>query len=163
LAELVGDRLKLTSGGASRALTVRAALAALDAACSVVLVHDAARPFVTVETVRAVVVAVTQENGAVAGVPLADTLKRADPETNRVLETVDRRGLWRAQTPQGFPRAVLEQAFGQIDDAALAAFTDDAAVVEAAGFPVSLVLDRSDNIKITSAADFALAESLAAL
>lgn len=95
--------------------------------------------------------------------PLGDTLKRAEAHGTRISETVPRRGLWRAQTPQGFPRTVLEQAYrawlakGNRLDA-----TDDATLVEAAGFPVDLVPDRTTNLKVTTADDFLVAEALAA-
>ncbi len=159
LADVAGPRLRVVAGGATRAASVGAALAALDPACHIVLVHDAARPFVARETVDAVIAAAARGVGAVAAVPVSDTLKRARGDA-RVVETVDRAGLWRAQTPQGFPRRVLEEAYRRAGASALEA-TDDAFLVEAAGHPVELVLDTSDNIKITTPEDFVLAEALA--
>jgi 2-C-methyl-D-erythritol 4-phosphate cytidylyltransferase len=97
--------------------------------------------------------------GAVAAIPVADTIKRVAHEQDQIVETVDRRSLWRAQTPQGFPRPMLEAAYarrrGQHD------LTDDAQLVERAGFPVHIVPDRPTNMKITSRDDFLLAEALA--
>lgn len=159
LADLVGARLSVVPGGATRAASVRAALAALDAACHIVLVHDAARPFVAVETVDAVIAAATQGVAAVPAVPVTDTLKQVD-DGLRVTQTVGRAGLWRAQTPQGFPRVMLEEAYRRAGEPGLRA-TDDAALAEAAGFPVAVVPDRPTNIKITTGDDFALAEALA--
>lgn len=156
LAELHGDRLCLVPGGATRAESVRGALAALDAACRIVLVHDAARPFVTRETIDAVIAVAERGVGAVAAVPVGDTLKRADEE-RRVTGTVPRDGLWRAQTPQGFPRRMLERVYETGDPAA----TDDAALVEAAGHPVELVPDVTSNFKVTTSEDFAVAEAIA--
>jgi 2-C-methyl-D-erythritol 4-phosphate cytidylyltransferase len=125
-----------------------------------VLVHDAARPFVSPETIDAVISA-SGEGGAVPAVPVADTLKRADAKSGLVSETVDRVGLWRAQTPQGFPRKVLEEAFRRAEETGFEAFTDESSLVEAAGFPVRLVPDDPRNIKITTPSDLAIAHALA--
>jgi 2-C-methyl-D-erythritol 4-phosphate cytidylyltransferase len=159
LGDLVGERLRLVAGGTTRADSVAAALAALHPACSVVLVHDAARPFVDQETITAVIAVAQSGVGAVAGVPVSDTLKRTAGADGRVTETVDRRGLWRAQTPQGFPRAILEAAYAARDE--LPDPTDDAQLVERLGHPVRIVPGRTTNIKVTSPDDFALAEALA--
>ena len=157
LAELAGERVALVCGGASRAESVAAALAALDGACQVVLVHDAARPFVTVETIEAVIAAAAGGHAAVAAVPVGDTLKRADGADRAIRETVARDHLWRAQTPQGFPRALLERAYAARTGHA----TDDAELVERLGVSVRIVPDRTTNIKVTTPDDFALAEALA--
>jgi 2-C-methyl-D-erythritol 4-phosphate cytidylyltransferase len=159
LGDLAAERLRLVAGGATRADSVAAALAALHPACRVVLVHDAARPFVGPETIDAVIAVAQSGAGAVAGVPVADTLKRVAEADDRVTETVDRRGLWRAQTPQGFPRTMLEEAYAA--RGALPDPTDDAQLVERLGHPVRIVPDRTTNIKVTSPDDFALAEALA--
>jgi 2-C-methyl-D-erythritol 4-phosphate cytidylyltransferase len=91
-------------------------------------------------------------------VPLGDTLKQVFPDDpGRVERTVSRDRLWRAQTPQGFPRPVLERAHA----AGSADATDDAALVEALGIPVRLVPDSNRNLKITTPDDLALAELLA--
>jgi 2-C-methyl-D-erythritol 4-phosphate cytidylyltransferase len=162
LAEVVGGRLTLVAGGATRAASVRAALAGLRPECSLVLVHDAARPFVSPETIDAVIDAADSGTAVVPATPVADTLKRTAPGEHRVLETVDRDGLWRAQTPQGFPRPMLEQAFRTAADVGDWSFTDEAALVEAAGHPVVVVPDRSSNVKLTTPEDFALAEAVLA-
>jgi 2-C-methyl-D-erythritol 4-phosphate cytidylyltransferase len=99
-------------------------------------------------------------DGAVAAVPVSDTLKaQVVDDPTRVSRTVPRDGLWRAQTPQGFPRRLLEQAYA-IEGQASA--TDDASLVEACGAVVRLVPDSSRNLKITTREDLALAEALAA-
>jgi 2-C-methyl-D-erythritol 4-phosphate cytidylyltransferase len=157
LASLLGDRLRVVAGGATRAASVRAALAALDPECRIVLVHDAARPFVATDEIDAVVAAAEQGTGAVAAIPVSDTLKRSD-DGWRITATEPRLGLWRALTPQGFPRRLLEGAYrsaGDLDP------TDDAALVEAAGGTVVLVPGRTTNIKITTADDFRVAEAMA--
>jgi len=158
LADLVGDRFKVVSGGDTRQESVRCCLAALDRACSLVLVHDAARPFVTQSDIDAVLAAVDQNTGAILAVPVSHTLKRADDRL-RVTETVSRRNLWQAQTPQGFPRDLLERAYREAAPGA----TDDAALIESCGGTVVLVPGPTSNIKVTTPEDFALAEALAVL
>lgn len=161
LTPLVGDRLRLVAGGAERGDSVRAALAALPAACSVVLVHDGARPLVSRETIDAVIAVAVGGAGAVAAVPVGDTLKAAgEGDGALVIErTVPRERLWRAQTPQGFPRALLQRA---LDTAAADAVqgTDDAELVERIGGRVELVPDQATNLKLTTPSDFAIAEAL---
>jgi 2-C-methyl-D-erythritol 4-phosphate cytidylyltransferase len=161
LRELTGERLRIVAGGAERADSVAAGLAALDPRCGVVLVHDAARPFVERGVIDAVIGHARAGEGAVAAVRVSDTLKEASPsDPMRVARTVPRDGLWRAQTPQGFPRAVLERAHAA--EPAGEPATDDAALVERTGIAVRLVPDSPRNFKITTADDLALAERLAA-
>jgi 2-C-methyl-D-erythritol 4-phosphate cytidylyltransferase len=157
LQDLLGERLRTVAGGATRAASVRAALRALDPACALVLVHDAARPFVSREEIDAVIDAAALGTGALAAIPIADTVKRA--QNGRVAATVTRNGLWRALTPQGFPRRMLEEAYARAAGDLEA--TDDAALVESLGAPVVLVQGRPTNIKVTSPDDFVLAEALA--
>jgi 2-C-methyl-D-erythritol 4-phosphate cytidylyltransferase len=158
LTRLVGERLVLVAGGATRADSVRAGLAALASDAAVVLVHDAARPFVSRETIDAVIARARAGVGAVAAVPVADTLKETNGD-ERVARTVPRERLWRAQTPQGFPRAMLATAYaaGPGDSPP----SDDAAACERAGFPVEVVPDRIGNFKVTTPEDFRVAEALA--
>lgn len=160
LRELTGERLRLIPGGAERADSVAAGLAALDPRCTVVLVHDAARPFVERGVIDAVVAHARAGEGAVAAVRVSDTLKQASPsDPTRVARTVPRDGLWRAQTPQGFPREALERAHAAASSGEPP--TDDAALVERTGLPVRFVPDSPRNFKITTADDLALAERLA--
>lgn len=156
LAKLLGERLLLVPGGETRARSVRAGLAALPPGLAVILVHDAARPFVSRQTIDAVLARARAGVGAVAALPVSDTLKEVDEQ--RVLRTVPRERLWRAQTPQGFPREMLERAYARLGANAP---TDDAALCEAAGFPVEVVLDGPENLKVTTADDFRIAEALA--
>jgi 2-C-methyl-D-erythritol 4-phosphate cytidylyltransferase len=90
-----------------------------------------------------------------------DTLKQVD-EDGRVLRTVDRRGLWRAQTPQGFPRTMLERAYAEAGKSVPTA-TDDAALCEQLGLPVIVVRGDERALKVTEEADFARAEALFAV
>jgi 2-C-methyl-D-erythritol 4-phosphate cytidylyltransferase len=159
LAKLVGDRLALVAGGATRAQSVRAGLRGLaDRGTTVVLVHDGARPFVTRETIDGVIAKARAGVGAVAAIQLTDTVK--DVEQSRITKTVTRERLWRAQTPQGFPRAMIERAYAGLTSGD-AAPTDDAELCERAGFPVEVVPDSPYNLKVTTADDFRLAEALA--
>lgn len=161
LSEHLGDRLAIVCGGATRAESVAAGLGVLDAACTTVLIHDAARPFVRLEDIDAVLDAIDDATGAIPAVPVSDTLKRANPD-GIVVETVRREGLWRAQTPQGFPRALLAQAYARARSAGtLGAATDDASLVERAGGRVVLVAGRAENLKVTTSGDFVIAEALA--
>jgi 2-C-methyl-D-erythritol 4-phosphate cytidylyltransferase len=139
---------------------VRSGLAVLRAECRVVLVHDGARPFVDSRIIDAVIGYARRGEGAVPAVPLSDTLKEVSSEdATRIARTHPRARLWRAQTPQGFPRAILEEAHARAARLGRRA-TDDAALVEAMGFTVRLVPDFSNNIKITTPEDLALAELL---
>ena len=160
LKEVAGERLRLVAGGETRGASVARGIAALSAECKGVLIHDAARPFVTRETIDAIVVHVSQGRCAVAAVPIADTVKRSEPDGTQVVETLERKGLWRAQTPQGFPLHTLERAYESAGDSSYD-MTDEAALVEAAGFAVELVRDSTTNMKVTTAEDFVMAEALA--
>ncbi len=157
--------LRVVAGGAARADSVRNGLAALDG-CAVVLVHDAARPFASPELARRVALAAAQEGAALAAVRSTDTVKRSDrvtepcpaeeapPAAGRALvaETIDRRTIWLAQTPQGFRSEVLRRAFEAAGPSASDA-TDECALVERMGGRVALVPGEPDNFKITSADD----------
>ncbi|MEA2442263.1 MAG: 2-C-methyl-D-erythritol 4-phosphate cytidylyltransferase [Thermoleophilaceae bacterium] len=138
-------------GGPVRSDSVRRALAAAPEA-TVVVVHDAARPLITRDLVERCVAALGEGfDGAIAASPVTDTIKEADPG-RRVLRTLDRSSLWAIQTPQAFTAAVLRRALNVPLDV-LAAATDDASLVEAAGGAVTVVEAPPDNFKVTSAAD----------
>jgi 2-C-methyl-D-erythritol 4-phosphate cytidylyltransferase len=160
LAPLAGSGLSIVAGGCERSDSVAAGLRALPSDCEIVLVHDGARPFVERGVIDAVIAHARGGDGAVAAVPVSDTLKQqATDDPTRISGTVSRDGLWRAQTPQGFPRRLLEQAYAR---ARQAQATDDASLVEACGAIVRLVPDSARNLKITTREDLALAEALAA-
>jgi 2-C-methyl-D-erythritol 4-phosphate cytidylyltransferase len=146
-------------GGEERSHSVRAALHHTLAG-DPVLVHDAARPLVTPEIIRAVLNGLDADaDAAIAAAPVADTIKRAGEDGRTVAETLDRSALWAIQTPQVFRREVLERALAQPHDV-LAAATDDASIVEAMGGTVRLVECPRENLKITTPDDLRLAESL---
>jgi 2-C-methyl-D-erythritol 4-phosphate cytidylyltransferase len=160
-ASSVQQALAIVAGGVHRGDSVRAGIAALPEECTVVLVHDGARPFVERTIIDAVIEYARKGEGAVPAVPLSDTLKEVDRrDPSRVVRTRPRAEMWRAQTPQGFPRVILEQAHARAARLRRRA-TDDAALVEALGVSVRLVRDSTRNIKITTREDFALAELLA--
>ncbi len=142
------EHLPPVAGGATRQASVRAGLEALaPQAPDVVLVHDAARPFIPPGTIPALLAALDGAEGAIPAVPVADTLKRA--EAGRIVGAVPRDGLVRAQTPQAFlfPRLLaLHRAAGPKEGPGA---TDDAALLEAAGLAVALVPGAEDNVKIT--------------
>ncbi|MHB8346718.1 MAG: 2-C-methyl-D-erythritol 4-phosphate cytidylyltransferase [Acidiferrobacterales bacterium] len=147
-------------GGGERAHTVLNGLQVLAASAQDqdwVMVHDAVRPCVRHSDLRRLVDAVGDHpDGGLLGLPLADTVKRAD-DKNRVMATVPRHGLWRALTPQIFPIGVLRDAL----ERALAdgvEVTDEASAVEHAGGKPRMVAGHADNIKITMPGDLALAE-----
>jgi 2-C-methyl-D-erythritol 4-phosphate cytidylyltransferase len=143
-------------GGAVRSASVRNALAA--SAGDPVVVHDAARPLAPPELFRAVVDELAAgADGVVTAAPVSDTVKRA--RGGEVVETLDRSELWAVQTPQAFRRAALERAL-DVDDATLAAATDDAWLVERAGGTVRVVAAPPENLKVTTPADLRLAEAL---
>ncbi|PWC51805.1 2-C-methyl-D-erythritol 4-phosphate cytidylyltransferase [Azospirillum sp. TSA6c] len=137
-------------GGASRQDSVRNGLEALaaDGAPDLVLIHDAARPLIDADTIAAVIAALDSTPGAIAAVPVADTLKRGSGDA--ITGTVDRDGLWRAQTPQGFRFPAILEAHRA---AAGLSLTDDAAVAERAGLTVALVPSKEDNFKVTTPDD----------
>lgn len=146
-----GDGVTVVPGGATRQASVRAGLEALQGVGpSHVLIHDAARPLVSAELIARVAGAVDAEHGAVPAVPVTDTLLKG---TGVVEGTVDRDGLARAQTPQGFPFAPLLAAHRAAVDGA----TDDAGLAAAAGLTVRLVEGDPMNIKLTEAGDFTVA------
>ncbi|WP_332771584.1 bifunctional 2-C-methyl-D-erythritol 4-phosphate cytidylyltransferase/2-C-methyl-D-erythritol 2,4-cyclodiphosphate synthase [Phenylobacterium sp.] len=147
---------KAVAGGATRAESVQAGLAALTCPPDApVLIHDAARPFVNTTHVEALLAALAGADGAVPALPVADTLKRGGEV---ITETVSRDGLWRAQTPQAFRLGTLREAYAAWP--ADAEPTDDAAVVERAGGRVVMTPGDPMLMKLTYPEDFAMAERL---
>jgi len=153
LAGLSGWRS--VAGGAERAESVRRGL--IEARASLpVLVHDAARPLVTLDHIRALLAALTDAEAAAPALPVADTLKAAD--AGIVSRTIDRSGLWRAQTPQAFGPGVLQAAYAAWSVRGTP--TDDLAVVEGASGRVRLIAGDPRLMKLTYPEDFAMAEAL---
>jgi 2-C-methyl-D-erythritol 4-phosphate cytidylyltransferase len=155
------ERLLLSVGGRERSDSVRNGLEDLPQEAEIVVVHDAARPLATMQMFDAVVREARAGHAAAPALPVVDTLKRID-HSGAVTETVDRTGLVRIQTPQAFPRAMLERAHeAAFSDHIFA--TDDAALCERLGFRVVTVPGDERAVKITTEADFARADALSIL
>jgi 2-C-methyl-D-erythritol 4-phosphate cytidylyltransferase len=148
-------RVERVAGGAARSESVRNALAVAPAA-DIVVIHDAARPFVTEALVRRCIETIEAgADGAIAAAPVTDTIKEADAE-RRVTRTLDRSHLWAIQTPQAFRAAVLRRAL----EGDVATATDDATLVESLGGDVRIVEAPPGNFKVTWPEDLARAEAL---
>lgn len=148
--------VRLAAGGETRRASVRSGIEALDEGPDAVLVHDGARPLVTRELIGRVLDAVP-EGPVVPVVPIPDTVKEVDAE-GRIVATLDRSRLRRAQTPQGFPLEALARAHREADATA----TDDAGLCESLGMEVRTVPGDPDNLKITTPADLERARRLLA-
>ena len=155
------DRLLVSTGGSDRGESVWNGLEDLPDELTVAVIHDAARPLVTDATIDAVIAEARRGHGAVAALPVVDTLKEVD-SSGRILRTVDREGLWRAQTPQAFPLRVIEHAYVEARRAGVTA-TDDAALVERLGLEVVVVRGSELAMKVTEEADFARVDRLSSL
>jgi 2-C-methyl-D-erythritol 4-phosphate cytidylyltransferase / 2-C-methyl-D-erythritol 2,4-cyclodiphosphate synthase len=151
--------VRFAAGGATRTDSVRAGLEGLapDEA-DIVLIHDAARPFLAARVLDQLAKVLEHVDAAAPALAVADTLKRATAE-GMVLDTADRDGLWRVQTPQAFRRKVLADALAALPEKASA--TDDLALVEAAGARVQLTPGDPMLLKLTYPEDFEMAERLA--
>lgn len=148
------------SGGPTRQDSVARGLAAVDDSFDLVAIHDGVRPLVSVELIERCVAEALRLGAVVPGVPVTDAVKSVDSE-NRITATLSREGLWTVQTPQVFRREIIvkscEKAFrdGYYG-------TDDSAVVERAGYPVTIIEGSRDNLKITYEADLARGEGILA-
>jgi 2-C-methyl-D-erythritol 4-phosphate cytidylyltransferase len=152
-----GDAIRLVPGGAQRQDSVQNGLDAVAPDSEFVMVHDAARPFVTKELIDTVLAAAKLSDAAVCGAPCSDSLKEVG-EDGLVARTVDRSRLWTVQTPQIFRTQLLRDAYrGALASGAV--FTDDTAVVEAMGHPVRIVLYHGINLKVTTPIDWKIAEA----
>mgnify|MGYP001052453120 CR=1 FL=1 len=152
------SRIVTVAGGATRQASTLLALRALKAFDpETVLIHDAVRPFVSSELIAGVIEKAGGGTGALPALAVSDTLKRGGPDA-RVTGTVDRTGLFAAQTPQGFPFNTILDAHEKAAASGKSDFTDDAAIAEWAGLPVEIVAGSPDNIKLTWARDIAMAD-----
>ena len=147
---------EVVDGGKERFDSVANALARVPDSVEFIAVHDAVRPLATPALVDAVFREAFKTGAAMLAIPVADTLKRVDPETNRVTETVPRVGLWQAQTPQMFRRDWLVEAYAKRSGAV----TDDAQLIESLGHAVTVVFGSPTNFKITTKDDLQLAETI---
>jgi 2-C-methyl-D-erythritol 4-phosphate cytidylyltransferase/2-C-methyl-D-erythritol 2,4-cyclodiphosphate synthase len=156
VADVAGQLMAPASGGATRQESVRLGLEALaEEAPDLVLIHDAARPFVSAAVISRVLTGLSEAPAVVAALPVIDTLKRAP--AGYVTETITREQLWRAQTPQGFDYRKIRDAHRAAVAAEFCSATDDAAVAEWAGLAVLVVEGSESNRKITTAEDLTMA------
>lgn len=151
-------RIRLVPGGAERMQSVGAALDQLPEDTEVVLIHDAARPLLTHTLVDRVISSITSDTGAIPALPASDTMHLVNAE-HLIESTPARELLWRAQTPQGFPYAMIKGAHARAATEARQ-FTDDAALAVFYGGRVRVVEGEQANLKITVASDLLIAERL---
>jgi 2-C-methyl-D-erythritol 4-phosphate cytidylyltransferase len=145
---------RVVAGGERRQDSVAAGLAAADPAADVIVVHDGARPFASTALFDACVAEARRHGAAIAAIPVVDTLKRVRDDA--VIATIDRSGLWAAQTPQSARADLLREAIARGLDG-----TDEAMLMEAIGQPVRVVEGSRFNLKITHPADLIFAEAIA--
>lgn len=157
-AETHSKIIKSVAGGAERQDSVYQGLLALPESCKHVLIHDGARPFVSLEVIERVVEGIGENTGSVAGVPVKDTVKIVG-EDNFVEETLNRAKLWNIQTPQGFMREHIIAAYSQAMQEGYYG-TDDASLVEHCGGKIKIVLGAYENIKVTTPEDIVVGEAL---
>ena len=160
--ELIGldHRVTEITGGRRRQDSVACGLAALHEACDVVLVHDAARPFADPEAIARLVEVSRRVGCGLLAIPAPDTVKRAGPE-DRVAQTLDRRSIWLAQTPQAIQADLLPRVIEALQHPDLE-LTDEAALLEQMDVPVALVRSSARNLKVTTREDLDQAEAILA-
>jgi 2-C-methyl-D-erythritol 4-phosphate cytidylyltransferase/2-C-methyl-D-erythritol 2,4-cyclodiphosphate synthase len=152
----VRGECRFAAGGARRQDSVRAGFAVMPEGPAVILIHDAARPFVDAALIERVIVAARRTGAAVPAVQARDTVKRVPMSGHLVAETIPREEIWLAQTPQGFRRHVLEEAVAL--GASGVDATDEAMLAERAGRSVEVVEGDDRNVKITTADDVMMAQ-----
>lgn len=151
-------QVTVTLGGAERQDSVRNGLASLASSCTYVLVHDAARPFVTQQQISDILRQVRRDQATIMAVPVKDTIKVVGA-TGLVEATPARESLWAVQTPQAFRMSLLREAHEAAEKAGKLG-TDDAMLVEWLGHPVSVMQGSYENIKITTPDDLWLGEEI---
>ncbi|HUA33923.1 MAG TPA: 2-C-methyl-D-erythritol 4-phosphate cytidylyltransferase [Candidatus Binataceae bacterium] len=149
--------VKIVAGGAERQDSIRIALSFSSAESELIVIHDAARPFADARLFDRCLEAAKRSGGAIAAVPVSDTLKRG--ENGAIIATVPRAGLWQAQTPQAFLRSLIIAAHERATREKIIA-TDDADLVEQIGARVELIESSTRNIKITTPSDLEIAEAI---
>lgn len=161
VASVVPVELVFAVAGPERQDSVASGLGAIERECDIVMVQDAARPFVTAGLLSRCVAAACECGAAFAALRATDTVKEVG-EDGMVTRTLDRQAVWLAQTPQAFRKELLVEAHERARREGLRA-TDDAALVERLGVPVKAIEGEASNIKITTRLDLALAEAIARL
>jgi 2-C-methyl-D-erythritol 4-phosphate cytidylyltransferase len=151
---------KVVAGGAERQDSVRYALAQVHIDTEIVLIHDAVRPFMTLQMIAEVVAAAKERGAAIIALPMRDTVKQVRTD-GTIARTVDRTPLWLAQTPQAFRRDWIEAAHKKAHVEGIRA-TDDAFLVEWLGYSVAVVEGSGENIKVTRPEDLVIGEAILA-
>ncbi len=150
--------VKICVGGAQRCETIANALELVSDNIELIAVHDAVRCCLTEKWVDQVLELADQTGAAMLACPVVATLKRVDE--GKVVETVDRTGLFEAQTPQVFDAKLLREAYANMGDEDLASISDDAMLIESLGREISIVETDNSNIKITRRSDVPIAEAI---
>ncbi len=152
------DKILLARGGATRQQSVQSGLNTLPDDIELVLVHDGARPLITTDLIEDCLEGVREHGAVIAAIPVNDTLKQVDKH-DTIVHTIDRTGIYRAQTPQGAQRHLLEQAYHVAERDGFTG-TDEASLLEHAAIPVAIVSGEEQNMKITRPGDLKIARSL---
>lgn len=149
--------VKVVAGGATRRHSVKYGVEASSSGTDLVVIHDAARPFVNREILKSVITACAKSDGAIAAIPAVDTVKYS--ENGIVEKTLDRNCVWLAQTPQAFNRGKLLNAYRNYD-LSNTVITDESSIMEGMGYNISIVLGSQSNFKVTTKYDWRHAEGL---
>ncbi len=149
--------VKVVAGGATRRHSVQSGVEASSNDTDLVVIHDAARPFVTREMLASVITACEKSDGAIAAIPAVDTVKYS--KNGIVEKTLDRNYVWLAQTPQAFKKGKLLNAYRNCD-LSNTLITDESSIMEGMGYNISIVLGSQSNFKITTKYDWKHAEGI---
>ncbi len=147
--------VKVAAAGSERTNSVKNGMQMVSPGCDIVLIHDGARPLITIDIIDKAIRVAAESGAAVVGVPAKDTIKRVSDDLF-VKDTVDRNTIWLAQTPQAFKYEIITRALAKSKKAA----TDDSKLVEDLGIKVKMVMGSYENIKITTPEDLIIAEAI---
>lgn len=147
---------KVIAGGSTRSDSTRLGLAAIPISTEIIAIHDGARPTVAPSDINRVVKTARSERAAILASPVTSTLKRV--AAKYIINTVEREGLYLAETPQAFRADLIREAYQKLGEDSSP--TDDAQLVEALGFKVCIVMPEFLNIKVTTREDIALVEAI---
>ncbi len=149
---------EVIAGGKTRQGSVASGLRKINSFSNFVLIHDGARPFLTRELIKRVILGAKRYKAAVPGLPLSDTIKKVE-DSSFITSTLNRKSLWTVQTPQVFKAETVQKAYFQAEKDHFLG-TDSASLVERIGIPVKIIKGDPYNIKITTKGDFLLAEAI---
>ena len=158
-ASKLNPRINVVAGGKLRQDSVLAGVNGLSVNCDIVCVHDAARPFVSINLINKTINACKENDGAIAALPSHDTVKDINVNDNRIKRTIPREKIWLAQTPQAFHRSQLKKALLYAKDNEIQV-TDEATLLESLNYSIVVIKGSNDNFKITTPHDWKLAELL---